>query len=168
MSPQTPSLAIGQLDGALYVALHGRATQRTCPTAEQLVSTFLEASPREARIVFDLEGSDWVDSTFAGWLIGVARRAGRGGGGVVLGNASPRCVASLEKMRVSSMFQFAEVTPPAETRTIECLGDDQPDLARIKLMLEAHQELADVDEQNASVFGPIVTALREQIGKVRK
>lgn len=165
MSLQAPILAIGQLDGALYVALRGRATQRTCPTVEQLVGAFLEANPRGARVVLDLEGAEWVDSTFAGWLIGVARRAARGGGSVVLGNASPRCAASLDKMHVTSMFTLAAVTPPAETRAVECPGDDRPDPARLKLMLQAHQELAALDAQNATVFGPIVAALQAQLGK---
>lgn len=45
MSADSPEIEIGAVDGALYVGLGGRATQRTCPTVDRLVSDYLSTQP---------------------------------------------------------------------------------------------------------------------------
>ena len=69
MGADTPEIAVGTVDGGLYLGLLGRATQRTCPTADRLVNDYLASRPQKPLIVVDLGGCEWVDSTFAGWLV---------------------------------------------------------------------------------------------------
>jgi len=164
MGADTPEIAVGSVAGGLYLGLLGRATQRTCPTVNQLVNDYLGSRPQKPLIVVDLGGCEWVDSTFAGWLVGLKKRVERiAGGQMSLTGCSERCRASLEKMNLASLFRFETIAVPAETRTVSCATTDRPTRETLKLMLAAHEALAAVSEKNAEVFGPIAAMLREQV-----
>ncbi|MFQ5806488.1 MAG: STAS domain-containing protein [Phycisphaerae bacterium] len=164
MGADTPEIAVGTVEGGLYVGLLGRATQRTCPTADQLVNDYLSTRPQEPLIVLDLDGCEWVDSTFAGWLVGLSKRMERTvGGRVCLTGCGSRCRQSLERMQLAALFRFETVAAPTETRVVACTTGDQPTKAELTLMLEAHEALAAVSAKNAEVFAPIAEALRGQI-----
>lgn len=166
MGADTPEIKIGTIEGGLYVGLRGRATQRTCPTADKVVSDYLASEPGTCRITLDLSNCDWVDSTFAGWLISLSKRAARRAAGEVrLTGCNARCRSSLDKMKLSSLFAFRETSVPAKTQTIRCTTGDRPRKEEIKLFLEAHEALAAIDSENARIFMPIIAALREQIEK---
>ncbi len=166
MSEETPQIEIGNLDGALYIGLSGRATQRTCPTAAALIQEYLNAHAEAPKVTIDLSGSEWVDSTFAGWLVGLQRRMARGGGTLRLANCSPRCRGSLEKLQLAELFQYAAATRPQEARRVECAGSDRPTRRSVELMIEAHQSLCAVGPANARMFEPIVRVLQEQLKKL--
>lgn len=159
MGVDTPEIKVGQLSGGLYVGLLGRATQRVCPTAERVVAEFLAANPG-AKVTLDLALCAWVDSTFAGWLLGLQRRIGPG---IRLAGCSARCRTSLERMQLGNFFEFCEATAPAETATVVCPETDRPDRDQLKLMLAAHEQLAALGDSNERIFGPVVAALRTQL-----
>ncbi len=164
MSADSPEVAVGTVAGGLYLGLLGRATQWTCPTANQLVDDYLATRPQPPLVVIDLNGCEWVDSTFAGWLVGLNKRVERiADGHVSLTGCSERCRASLERMQLTSLFRFETIAAPVETRTVSCATTDRPTREELKLMLAAHEALAAVSEKNAEVFGPIAAMLREQM-----
>ncbi len=164
MGADSPEIAVGAVQGGLYLGLLGRATQRTCPTADHLVNDYLANRPQEPTVMLDLTGCDWVDSTFAGWLVGLGKRMGRMPGGQVrMTGCSERCRASLERMQLAAMFQFEAADAPAETRMVPCTTSDQPDKEELKLMLAAHESLAALSPENEQLFAPIAATLRNQI-----
>ena len=166
MGADTPEIAVGSVQGGLYISLLGRATQRTVPAADQLVSDYLAGKPNPAAIVIDFEGCEWVDSTCAGWIVALTRRAkGSEGGRAVLSNCSERCARSLAKMGLTPLLTIENVTPPEETRTVACQTRDQLSGAELEFMLAAHEELAAVSEENQRVFAPIVATLRNQLAQ---
>ena len=166
MGADTPQIAVGSTDGGLHINLLGRATQRTVPTADRLVSDYLAAKPDGPLIAIDLEGCEWVDSTCAGWIVALTRRAKSSAGGrVVLSRCSERCQRSLSRMGLTPLLTLEDVAAPQETRTVPCQTRDQLSKTEVEFMLAAHEELAAVNEQNQQVFGPIATALRGQAGK---
>jgi anti-anti-sigma regulatory factor len=166
MSADAPEIAVGAVAGGLYINLCGRATQRTCPSAEQIVSDYLSSRPEAPRVILDLDGCGWVDSTFAGWLVGVTKRMERHGEGLVtLAGCGDRCRESLDRMQLVPLCRFEQTTPPEETRTVTCTTGDRPSREDMKLMLEAHEALAGLSPANEQVFGPIASMLRAQIDK---
>lgn len=173
MGADNPEIEVGSLDGGLYISVKGRATQRTCPTAEKLVADFLAAhEAREAGaapglpIIVDVRGSEWMDSTFAGWLVGLQKRVLRMPGTTLrLANCRERCHASLRKMQLGDMFTFVDAEPPADLKTVPCAGSDRPSRETIELMIEAHEALAALGPENARVFAPIVQVLRQQLAR---
>jgi anti-anti-sigma regulatory factor len=164
MGADTPEIAVGTVEGGLYVGLAGRATQRTCPTVDQLVKDYFSSRPEKPLIVLDLAGCDWVDSTFAGWLVGVSKRMQRmAGGRLCATGCSERCRGSLDKMGLGELLRFESVPAPTQTRTIPCATGDRPSKNELTLMLEAHEALAALSPENERVFAPIVATLRSQI-----
>lgn len=163
MNADHPTLLFWFAAERCYVCPGGRATQRTCPTAELAVSEFLAAAPATPVVVVDLAGCEWVDSTFAGWLVGLRKRLARISGTITIGGCSPRCRQSLERMHVAGLFNFQTVDRPAEVREIRCHTGDRLGRDDLQLMLRAHEELAEADASNARTFGPVVDVIRRQI-----
>lgn len=163
MGADSPAMRVGYLDSGLYIHVNGRATQRLCPTLEQLVQAYIEARPQEPVITLDLDGCVWVDSTFAGWLLGVRRQVHPRGGNLRLANVSERCRTSLLKMQLNELFEFAEIAAPPETSVVNCATGDRPDRETLEIMLRAHESLAGEGGENARVFGPVVAVLRKQL-----
>ena len=164
MGADSPEITVGTARGGLYLGLLRRATQRTCPTADHLVDDYLASRPQTPAVVLDLSGCDWVDSTFAGWLLGLSKRMSRiPDGKMFVAGCGDRCRTSLNRMGLTDQFQFEEIEPPSETQMIRCTTGDQPDKQELKLMLEAHEALVALGPENARVFAPIVAALRSQL-----
>ena len=166
MGADSPEITVGTVEGGLYIGMLGRATQRTCPTADQLVNDYLSSRPQQPIVVLDVTGCDWIDSTFAGWLIQLTKRMGRAAGGrLVISGCSERCRRSLEKMRLVELLELADLAAPEEVQAVACTTGDTPGKDELKLMLEAHEALAAVGPENEQVFTPIATMLRGQLEK---
>jgi anti-anti-sigma regulatory factor len=164
MSDQAPEIGVGSAAGGLYLAVNERATQRVCSTADRLVSDYLAAHKAGPSVTLDLTDCTWVDSTFAGWLVGLRKRLQRtAGGSLQLVGCSERCQASFEKMRIAALFEFAAAQPPEHVRQVPCTGGDRPDREALEMMARAHEELAAIDEENRAVFAPVVELLRRQL-----
>ncbi len=164
MGADTPEIAVGAVRDGLYLGLLGRATQRTCPTADQLVDDYLASRPQPPVVAVDLAGCEWVDSTFAGWMVGLSKRMSKmGGGQMYVTGCGERCRASLERMGLANLFQFEELETPSETQAVRCATSDQPSKEELELMLEAHQALVALGPENERVFAPIVATLRSRI-----
>jgi anti-anti-sigma regulatory factor len=165
MGADTPEILVAVGDAGLYVAVGGRATQRTCPTVDRLVEEYLSAGGGGARIRLDVRGCEWIDSTFAGWLVRLSRRALRSGGGLTLLGCSDRCRTSLDRMQIAGLLRFSDDPPPDGAQRVPCPTTDKPSRAELELMLAAHEELAGVSDANRRIFEPIAEALRAQLAR---
>jgi anti-anti-sigma regulatory factor len=165
MGADSPSLRVGYLPSGLYVHVNGRATQRLCPTLERLVQTYVQAQPKQPTVTLDLDGCVWADSTFAGWLLALRRQLHPVAGHLCLANVSDRCRASLARMQIHELFEYAAAGPPAQTSVINCTTGDRPDREMLEIMLRAHESLAAVGGENARVFDPVVAVLRKQLAQ---
>lgn len=163
MSEQPAEISVGCADGGLYVRVLGQATLRTCPTVERVVADYAATHEGDLSVTVDLSGCDWVDSTFAGWLIGLRKRLQDRTGRLVLANCGEVCRTALSKMHLDTLFEFGTCEAPPNARTIACISQARPTPDDLRLMLEAHESLAELDEDNQRVFGPIVAALRKQV-----
>lgn len=164
MGADTPEILVGTLDDGLYIGLEGRATQRVAPTVDRLVEAYLATPPTAISVRLDLHGCNWVDSTFAGWLVAIQKRLAKfAGAQLLLVRCSERCRASLDRLNIEQRFAFTFANPPPNARPIPCASSDRPSREDIELMLRAHEELAQVSEQNKRVFGPVVELLKRQL-----
>lgn len=165
MPDEGPHLLLGSLRGGLYLGFRNKATQQVCAQAEKLITDFLASHPRALLASVDLRDCQWVDSTFAGWMIGVHKRMQRAGGVLRLTGCAPACLGSLEKMHLLKLFPVDPSEPPTQTHRVPCAAADVSDRQTVQLMLAAHEELARIDEENARVFGPIAEVLRKQLSE---
>lgn len=163
MSVEKPEIQFGRLGDTLYVDVQGRPTQRVAPTVARVVDDYLSAHSETAVCTIDLAGADWIDSTFAGCLIGIYKRLAQRGGQLRLNHCANDCRKSLAKMHLHNFAEFTEVPAPRSLQTLRCATGDRPTPDEIRLMLAAHEELAAIDEHNERIFGPVVNMLRQQL-----
>jgi len=162
MPGDSRAIGVGTLDGGLYLHVRGESTRAVCATADRVAGDFLATQPPTPRITIDLAGSDWVDSTFAGWLAGVYKRLGETRERVRLLHCSKGCRGSLERMRLAALFTFPARAAPPALREVPLLDESASEQALHALMLRAHEELALVDDENARIFKPIADMLRRR------
>lgn len=161
----TPRIRYATMGAQLYLAIEGSATQRASLAAEHLAADFVRVSPPRPTIVLDLQGCEYLDSTFAGWMIRLHRQMGQAGGRLVVSRCPETCRRELEVMGLVSLFQFSTMTAPHETRQCTCPDLDLSGAEALEFMLHAHEDLAEVDEHNADVFKPIADMLRTELDK---
>ncbi len=131
----------------------------------------------ERCLVIDLGGCSGMDSTFMGTLAGMAARlSAHGSASLQIADASSRNQRSLEDLGLDFLM---EIDPPLAVwrgNIDKIRGDlEQPaataaasSLQRTKLVLEAHQELANQNDKNAETFSNVVAMLETELEKKRK
>ena len=164
MDADAPEIAVGTTRGGLYLGLRGHATQRTCPTANRLVDDYLASGPQPPTVVVDVAGCEWVDSTFAGWMLQIrAKLAALGCGSISLAGCSDACRKSLDKLGMPALIHDRKVRCPDKLTTVACGDGGLSKRGIAELMARAHEELASLDDEHRQVFGPIAEALRKEL-----
>lgn len=147
--------------GSAAVKPTGRCTMGMCATLRDHVRGV--SVGENSDIYFDLSETEYMDSTFTGFLLALARRK--------LGDAPPvlhlvqpseKALEVLETMGVLSLFDIRPAMPNAPIEWTELpvsgpLADEVGDL-----VIDAHEELIDADPANAAKFGPVVDAFRSE------
>ena len=164
-STRTPQIRFAAQDAQFYIAFEGSATHHSSVAAEHLAAEFLAQEPQDPQAVLDLQRCDFVDSTFAGWMLRLRQRLKQTGGRVIISRCPDACRANLDLMGLTSLFDFESVPMPAKTKEIACPNPDQHDAEWIAVMLHAHEDLADVNSDNKEAFTPVIDTLRDELRK---
>lgn len=90
---------------AAVVRIRGEVDLRSSPELREALLKLLEERPQ--RIVVDLGGVGYMDSSGVGTLVELKRRLDRGGGGVVLAALQPRVRSVFEVTRLDRFFILA-------------------------------------------------------------
>jgi len=128
----------------------------------------------EIRMVVDLAGCTGMDSTFMGTLAGMAARlSALDGGGLQIAEPGERNRRSLEDLGLDFLM---EIDPPNavwrgrvhEIRS--ALHEPQMPGAfgraqRARHVLEAHQALAEINDENARDFAGVVSQLEKELAE---
>ena len=126
----------------------------------------------EAVLVVDLGDCSGMDSTFMGTLAGMAARlAGVDGGTLQVAAADERNRRSLEDLGLDFLMQINPAEAEWKDRLDEirsCLEPAQPidspnQLDRARHVLQAHEDLSDLNEENAAEFRTVVSTLKKQV-----
>ncbi len=169
ISERTLDIRYGCRDGGLYVRFGGEATRESCLAADRLVRDYIQTHGEAPVVIVDLARCGWVDSTFAGWMVGLHKRLRACGqqAELRLADLSAESRESLERMHLTSLLKCGAYPPPKQLRSLEC--DAPPasaDRESIALMARAHRELAKVDEENRRVFEPIACMLEAKLAQM--
>ena len=152
-------------DARMYLAIAGSACHRTSLVGEHLATEFLAKNPAAPEFILDLDASRFLDSTFAGWMIRLFQRLKAVGGRLVVSRCPDRCRADLQVMGLTSLFDFEDVTAPATARELSNSEIEDLDPSTLAHMLQAHEDLTQINEENRRVFTPITDALRNEMKK---
>ncbi len=134
-------------------------------------------SAGERCLVVDLGACTGMDSTFMGTLAGMAARLSTQDGGVLqIAATGPRNRRSLEDLGLDFLMEIDPPAPPWQSQIDEIReGLKLPQkvvppgqVQRTMHVLEAHQVLAETNENNARVFSNVVTMLESELAEKQK
>jgi anti-anti-sigma factor len=145
----------------LYMRICGHITAAPCTELRNRVLVRLTKAPPVIGIHIDMSDCEYMDSTFMGLLVGFNKRFGKATGRkLVLFNITPVCFELLETLGVSTLVDFSteplELPPTMEK--IQTSSSMNPEF-----ILNAHENLAEISEQNKNRFETLNTVLKNQI-----
>lgn len=179
--PTTPSAAdadtISFADlggGVIVIRIDGRGSFANSVEFQQLVDHLTERfASEEYRLIVDLDKVSTLDSTFMGTLAGTGLRHRRDTGQLlVLCNVNDQCGRLLDTVGIK---HFVDVrTHPPEAPGLSGADFQVADKSevsrtdRIVHMIEAHQNLMDLDDDNAARFESVLKYLNESLDREKK
>lgn len=149
----------------VLVRIEGRASFQNSACLHDFVAEMLREG--KSRFVLDFQRCTSMDSTFLGVLAGaaIALRKKNPPGSMVLARVGPR---NLELVRNLGLHRLLTVDPgdtPVSFATppmpLNC--PDRSELENARLVLEAHENLINVDENNRGKFQDVLAFLKNRI-----
>lgn len=169
-SPTPEQILVAVQSHDALVRVLGRATFKISAALKQFGQSAIEGGCR--RFLLDMEDCAGMDSTMMGVLAGLASRVRREGGEMVMIHLNARTrglVATLGLDHIVAAFESGQ-TPDAyqaladaarRMRTLEPVQENKQQTART--MLEAHEQLVQLDPSNQPRFKDVLTYLREDL-----
>ncbi len=167
--PASSSILVGRLGELFWLRVEGRGTFQNSIQVRDAFDRMTRAGVRQ--FVVDLERCPIMDSTFLGTLTGAAVNLRDLGGAVSILNANPR---NLQLVRSLGLDFILEVDADGtrwqqERRRVSALLDRCADTAPVSSeaqaghVLEAHQALANLSEDNQCRFQDVIEFLEKEL-----
>ena len=161
-------IKFGVFDGFTWIRCEGKGSFLESPAMKECAAQRREAG--EKHFVIDLEQCSGMDSTFMGFLAGLANQVEPDDGRVEVASPGDRNRGSLEDLGLDLLVDI----DPGETvwtgREDEIRRKLEPYVPkrlpgldeRARQVLEAHRQLASTSEENARRFAGVLQVLEEQ------
>lgn len=151
-----------------FVRIEGRGSFKISPALKQFADDCLRRDVH--RLLLDMSTCIGMDSTFMGVIAGVATRLKKANQGeVILFNLSPRTRGLLATLGLDQLVRAYETgTCPEDlsgAQSLTALDNEASQLDTARTMLEAHEELCEVDPENRLRFKDVLTYLRDDVQK---
>lgn len=167
--PETAAKPVYLVDAysdPVVVRVTGRACFQNSACLREFVTEMLHQGKR--RFVLDFQHCTSMDSTFLGVLAGMALELKKQqGGSLVLVRMGAR---NLELVRNLGLHRLLTVdageTAPSVDRcntALQCV--DQTELEHARLVLEAHENLVNIDESNRAKFQDVLAFLKNRVAQ---
>ncbi|HEX5790407.1 MAG TPA: STAS domain-containing protein [Luteolibacter sp.] len=162
----------GVFEGFSWIRCEGKGSFLNSPLLKSFSEERLAGGERV--IVVDLAACSGMDSTFMGTLAGMAARLSAVEGGVLqIADACERNRRSLEDLGLDFLMQINPTDAGWLNRVEEIrpqlkIAQSQGQLSQgqhTKHVLQAHETLAALNEENAREFESVVDTLRQQVAK---
>jgi anti-anti-sigma factor len=100
-------LSFSERDGVTTVAISGRITFATLePGQDPLTTQFPDIYSR--RVMFDLSGTDYIDSTGVSWILTCNKKCREAGGALVLHSINPLVKQVLGVLKLDRVLHIAD------------------------------------------------------------
>lgn len=149
----------------IYLRAEGHATALFCPELKARAFARLEAEPPPRELRMDLSACEYMDSTFMGLIVGLNKRyQARTGRRLVLHGLGHTCEGLLRTIGVLKLLEIS-AEPASFPGPMERVGAGAR--ATAEFLLDAHEELSGLSEENKAKFGSLTELLRKSIGADR-
>jgi anti-sigma B factor antagonist len=164
-SASKPVYQVDAYSDPVVVRVDGRASFQNSACLRDFITEMLARG--KTRFVLDFRDCTSMDSTFLGVLAGAAieLRKAAPGGSLVVARLSPRNLELLCNLGLHRLLTIdAGSVPVALHRCNMALeGRKVTDVENARMVLEAHENLVDVDEANRSKFQDVLAFLRNRV-----
>jgi anti-anti-sigma factor len=156
-------LSIGIGGEVLFLRAEGEMRAGICFALGEFLGPYLEKVKKKITIMLDLSECTYMDSTFIGFIISLAKKCEKYfPERVEIVNPSPRCEAVLEKLCCMNTLSIVrgrdlpavtlfELEPPARA-----FGSRM----NVELMFRAHKSLSELSEENRRAFKDLLDELK--------
>lgn len=151
----------------VVIRVEGRGNHLNAVNLRKVFDQF-ENSDQPPRYVIDLDQCESMDSTFMGTLAGVAlKRRSAGLPQMIVTNISGHVRRLLETLGLKFLIDMRPDCPRAEAIADDAFerseGGKMDRLERTVMMIEAHEQLIDVADDNAVKFQGVIDSLRDSL-----
>lgn len=138
-----------------------------CQTLRRFVEQY--EAPNKTDVYFDLSAVEFVDSTFTGFLLGLATKKNRPSApDLHLVSPSAKALDTLRGMHLLPFFDICDKMPhPPGEWTVLAAEPVNADGAA-DLVIETHEQLVEADPRNADQFGRVVEVFRSERNRKRR
>ncbi len=157
-------LLISSADGVHRIKVSGRATFECAPPLRELAMSLAQTEFRAIRV--DLGACEWMDSTFMGVLAMLALRAKAVNAVMEICSAGEQNRMLLIGLGLKKLVSFSSESLETDGGW-KAGSTEKKDLAEnARTVLEAHQTLMNVDEQNVAKFEKVVDLVQKDIDRI--
>ncbi len=162
------SVLVGCVERTAWIKVSGRGSFQNSPGLKEFVKQMIQRGYRE--FVVDLVACVQMDSTFMGTLAGVALRLRELGHGQLRAvNVNERNAGLLSSLGLDQIFPVElaasaggeDVEDTAVLKAAKAPEAEPEDQKRV--VLEAHEALAEIDPANAVKFSDVLDYLRKEL-----
>ncbi len=150
----------------VVVRVVGRGTHLNSPALQEITERFFHDNGA-TQFVIDLGECPGMDSTFMGMLAGIAiRQRNAHTGSTVLVNVNEQNHRLLEVLGLSRLLEIRDAHPHGEPDKLEFLEGRRPELSKLERtlhMIEAHEQLLNLDTENEVKFQGVLDFLKESL-----
>lgn len=167
----TDTISFGEVAGGVVVVrVMGRGSFANSMELKRLADKMVEKyGPGNYHFVLDLSDCATMDSTFMGVLASIGLRQKRDGTDrMTIVNANAQSYRLLQTLGLSHFItvrgQTEEETPSVDTTKFQTAeAQDVPKVDRIIHMIEAHQQLCNIDDSNNVRFESVLKYLHQSL-----
>lgn len=170
MSPAETSFQVNPYNEPVVVRILGKATFHNSAPLRDFFDQMMERERRN--FVIDFLHCQGMDSTFLGILAGVGIRMMKAepGGTVVLTRLSPR---NLELVQNLGLHRIMTVdsgeggvdSDSMDGETLATEASRRSEIENARMVLQAHENLVEIDDSNKTKFQDVISYLKNQIGE---
>lgn len=162
-SPQQDRILVTVDEAYALARVVGRGSYKVSRSLKEFAAKVMDHG--NPSFIVDLKHCVGMDSTFMGVLAGISQRQQKENGEkIILCSVSDKLINLMTTLGLSQLVRIQEDLPEQTPTDVSELdrGNESP-LDSAETMLEAHEKLVEIDEENRLRFQDVLDYLREDI-----
>jgi anti-anti-sigma factor len=156
---------IGFHGGALVLRAEGHITAALCPALKSRLLPFLAPDGGANRLHVDLSDCDYMDSTFLGLLVFLAKTArNQTLPPLLVHGANAQCTSLFRTMGMMKLLEFSDEPSPSGGSFEEIVSNES---LNSRFLLDAHRELTALSPENRNRFDVLTAILEKDLAEHR-
>ena len=145
----------------IFIKATGHVTALYCPELKSRCFARFDEKPALCAVILDLSECDYMDSTFLGLIVGLAKRLKTDSAGkIALAGASDTCIGLLRTIGVLRLVDIVGTIPDFPAN-LERVG--RGSTATAQFLLDTHEELSSLSAENRAKFSALSSLLRDSL-----